>query len=149
MFAATRRRLHFMIAREQYDRPGLRWIFKAVECIPVERGRRPEQALRAAQRALEAGNVVAMFPHGKIHLDADPPLKLKGGVAWLAKQTGCPVYGVRIEGVRGEGLVVSAVFLRSRVRLRACPAVNCTEDVDTTACLTAIAKCIEGCMQEG
>lgn len=59
-----------------------------------------------------------MFPHGRIHLDRHPPAPLKRGVALLARATGAPIVAVRLDGVRGEGRTVSAVFLRSRVRLR-------------------------------
>ncbi|MEO6697390.1 MAG: lysophospholipid acyltransferase family protein, partial [Gammaproteobacteria bacterium] len=78
LIAAARRPLRFVIAREEYQRFGLTWLFRAIGCIPVERERQPGQALRQALRALERGEVVVLFPHGKIHLDSDPPRKLKG-----------------------------------------------------------------------
>ncbi|WP_455196560.1 lysophospholipid acyltransferase family protein [Kaarinaea lacus] len=111
--AASPRPLRFLIAREQYDRFGLRWLFRIAGCIPVERQKRPEQAMRAALRALNNGDVVALFPHGKIHLDTDPPIKIKGGAIRLAQISGCPIYPVRIEGVRGQGHTILAVLIRS------------------------------------
>ncbi|WP_455365737.1 lysophospholipid acyltransferase family protein [Kaarinaea lacus] len=113
LIAASHRPLRFLIAREQYNRFGLRWLFRIAGCIPVEREKRPEQAMRAALRALSNGEVVALFPHGKIHLDTDPPIKIKGGAVRLAQISGRPVYPVRIEGVRGQGHTVLAVFIRS------------------------------------
>jgi 1-acyl-sn-glycerol-3-phosphate acyltransferase len=118
LIAASPRPLRFLIAREEYDRWWLRWLFRAIGCIPVERSRNPVSAYAAARRALEAGEVVALFPHGRIHLDHHPPAPLKRGAALLARETGAPIVAVRLDGVRGEGLTVSAVFLRSRVRLR-------------------------------
>lgn len=118
LIAASTRPLRFLIAREQYDRWWLKWLFRAIGCIPVERSRNPVAAYAAARRALEAGEVVALFPHGHIHLDHHPPAPLKRGVALLARETGAPIVAVRLDGVRGQGLTVSAVFLRSRVRLR-------------------------------
>ena len=76
LVAASRRPLRFLIAREQYERRGLQWLFRAAGCIPVDRAARPEQALRAALRALQAGEAVALFPHGRIHLESDPPRAL-------------------------------------------------------------------------
>ena len=113
LIAASHRPLRFLIAREQYERFGLRWIFQLAGCIPVERDKRPELAMRAALRAINDGEVVALFPHGKIHLDNDPPIKIKGGAIRLAQITGSAIYPVRIEGVRGEGHTVLAVFMRS------------------------------------
>ncbi len=43
MAAASRRSLHFMIAREQYERFGLKWLFRMAGCIPVDRERAPEK----------------------------------------------------------------------------------------------------------
>jgi len=113
LIAASPRPLRFLIAREQYDRFGLRWLFRMAGCIPVEREKRPDLAMRAALRALNQGEVVALFPHGKIHLDTDPPIKIKGGAIRLGQISGCPVFPVRIEGVRGQGYTVLAVFIRS------------------------------------
>ncbi|MGD8931917.1 MAG: lysophospholipid acyltransferase family protein, partial [Chromatiales bacterium] len=83
MVSCSRRPLRFLIAREQYQRIGLRRLYKAIGCIPVDRERSPEKALRAAFRALRAGEVIALFPHGKIHLDSEPPRRLKAGAARL------------------------------------------------------------------
>ncbi len=118
LIAASPRPLRFLIAREEYERWWLNWLFRAVGCIPVARSHNPRAALAEAQRRLEAGEIVALFPHGRIHLDHHPPRPLKRGVALLARATGVPIIAVRLDGVRGQGRTVSAVFLRSRVRLR-------------------------------
>ncbi|MCL5801755.1 MAG: 1-acyl-sn-glycerol-3-phosphate acyltransferase [Gammaproteobacteria bacterium] len=141
LIAAARRPLRFIIAQEEYQRFGLNWLYRAIGCIPVERDRQPELALRQALRALQKGEVVAIFPHGRIHLDSDPPRKLKGGVASLAQLTGSPVYPVRLEGIRGQGHVFKAVVQRSHARLTAYPALFCT---DYEACLTELAGILEG-----
>lgn len=143
MIAATRRPLRFLIAREQYDRFGLQWLFRAIGAIPVERKRRPEVALRGARRALEAGEVVALFPHGRIHLDSDPPRKLKGGVAMLSRLTGAPVIPLRVTGIRGEGHTVRAVFMPSHAVLRSFAPIECAH-LETSECLARIAPLIEG-----
>ena len=128
LMAASPRPLRFLIAREQYDRFGLRWMFRIAGCIPVERGKRPELAMRAALRAINEGEVVALFPHGKIHLDTDPPVKIKGGAIRLAQISGCPVFPARIEGVRGQGHTIAAVFIKSDADLVAHPPCYCDPD---------------------
>lgn len=138
LVAASPRHIRFLIAREQYERFGLNWLFRAVGCIPVDREGRPEQALREAMRALQEGHVVAIFPHGTIHLDSDPPRRLKGGVIHLAQKVGCPIYPVRLDGIRGEGHTLAAIPLKSRVRLTVHPPMHCEEDA-MAACLTELA----------
>lgn len=124
MIAACRRPLRFIIAREQYERRWLKPLFRAIGCIPVERLANSRPALRAARRALQAGEVVALFPHGRIRLDEEPPARLKRGVLHLAAQTGAPIVPLRIDGVRGQGHTVTAVFLRSRARITVHPPVR-------------------------
>ena len=117
MIAACRRPLRFLIAREQYERFGLQWLFRAVGGIPVERGGNTKPALAAARQALQRGEVVALFPQGRIHLAHEPRVPLKPGIAHLAKASGAPVYPLYIDGIRGAGHTIGAVFLRSRVRV--------------------------------
>ncbi len=127
LLAAARRPLRFLIAREWYDLWFLGWLFRAVGCIPVERTRNPQAAYRAARAALARGEVVAIFPHGRIALDGDHP-PLKRGVLVLARLSGAPVVPVRLEGIRGHGRVLSAVWTRSYARLHSFPALYYSND---------------------
>ncbi len=124
MIAASRRPLRFMIAREQYERFGLRWLFHAVGCIPVDRATNPEKAMRQAFKALRDGEVVALFPHGKIHLDTDPPRKIKAGAARLACITGSPLVPIRIRGVRAQGHIFKPLILRGAAVIEVLPVVE-------------------------
>jgi len=142
LIAASPRPLRFLIAREQYQRFGLNWLFRLARCIPVDREGRPERALREALTALEQGDVVAVFPHGKIHLDSDPPRKLKGGVVRLAQRTDSPIFPVRIDDVRGAGHTVLAVVIPSYSRLKAFPAIDCSV-MEHEECLIRLASLIE------
>ncbi|NQZ53544.1 MAG: 1-acyl-sn-glycerol-3-phosphate acyltransferase [Piscirickettsiaceae bacterium] len=142
LIAASRRPLRFLIAREQYERPILHWLFKASGCIPVDRTGKPELALRQALRALEEGEVIALFPHGTIHLDSDPRKKLKGGVARLAAWTNTPIFPVRIDGVGGEGKEILAPFIPSHVKLTLGETIYCQPD-NFADCLAAISSVIE------
>lgn len=139
LIAASSRPLRFMIAREQYERWWLTWLFRAIGCIPVERTRNPRAAFRAARAALERGEIVALFPHGRIHLDHHPPAPLKRGIALMAGMTGVPIVPVRVEGIRGQGLTVAAVFLRSRARVRAFAPIHCGPR-ESAGCLEKLAQ---------
>lgn len=142
MIAACGRPLRFLMAREEYERFGLQWLFRAVGCIPVDRDQRPARALREARRLMADGEVVALFPHGRIHLDRELPRRLKPGVAKLAQLTGAPIVPMRLDGVRGEGQTLLAVFRRSRVRLRSFPPLDCTE-LSSSDCLGRLQPLLE------
>ena len=128
LITASPRPLRFLIAREEYERFGLNWLFRRAKCIPVDRERQPERALREAMRALQAGDAVAVFPQGAIHLETARPRKLKGGVVRLAQQSGCAIYPVRVDGVRAAGHTALAVILPSRcAKLRSLPVLECSD----------------------
>ncbi|MET0110234.1 MAG: lysophospholipid acyltransferase family protein [Candidatus Thiodiazotropha sp.] len=126
MLASSNRPLRFLIAREQYERFGLQWLFRAVGCIPVDRENSPEKAMRQAIKALRDGEIVALFPHGKIHLDSDPPRKIKAGAARLAALTGLPLVPLRITGVSGQGGVMLPVFMRGYAQIHLLPVIEAT-----------------------
>lgn len=119
LVTACRRPLRFMIAVEEYQRFGLTWLFRAAGCIPVDRAGRVEQSFRAAVRALKAGEIVALFPHGKLHLDSEPHHAIKPGVLKLAALANVPILPARITGIAGAGHVVVAIFARSEARVQA------------------------------
>ena len=144
LITASRRPLRFLIAQEEYHRFGLNWLFRAAGCIPVDRKGRPEKALRRAREALQRGEVVALFPHGRIHLDSDPPRPVKKGVVRLACWCECPIFPVRLDGIRGERLVLGALVIRSRVRLKTFPPIYCREEDEQARCLEQLRRHIEG-----
>jgi 1-acyl-sn-glycerol-3-phosphate acyltransferase len=143
LIASCSRPLRFLIAREQYDRFWLRWLFRAVGCIPVERTRNPRAALYAAREALTRGEVVALFPQGRIHLDHHPPTPIKRGIVLLSRMTQTPIVPVRVTGVRGQGLTVAAVLLRSHARVQQFEAMNCQEQ-SVDECLEGLWKILTG-----
>ena len=130
LLVATCRPIHFLIAREQYDRFGFTWLFRAIGCIPVDREGHPEVALRAALRALEEGKVIALFPQGKIVLP-EHSQKLKRGGLWLAQHTHSPIYPAHIFGIRGVGHVFRGILWPSRARLVSYPPIQWTEQSDS------------------
>ena len=139
LIAACDRPLRFLIAREQYERPLVRQLFRAVGGIPVDRDGNPREALRAALAALAAGEVVALFPEGGIHPPGQPPARLKRGVARLAKLSGAPIYAAQLSGMRGAGHLLRALVLPGRTRVRGFPPLDChaLEEVD---CLAQLAQ---------
>lgn len=142
ILASARRPIRFLIAREQYERFGLKWLFLAAKCIPVDRERRPDRALRTAIKSLQEGHVVALFPHGKIHTEDDPPIPIKPGVGLLAKLADVDILPMRISGVRGVGHVVRGVVQRSNAKIDSFPKVE-VEGRDRKEVLEELQRVIE------
>jgi len=115
--ALSRRLIRFLMAREYYETRGLRWLFRAIGCIPVNRDGSDLSATRAALKLLRSGAVIGLFPQGGIR-DADDPLGVaKAGVALLALRTGSPVVPIYIEGSPAFDSVLLGVFWPSRTKL--------------------------------
>ena len=87
--ATAGRRVRFLMAREIYEQPSIRWVCRAFENIPVTRGGRDIGAVRTILAALRNGEVIAIFPEGGIekHREEDGHV----GVGYLALKTGAPV----------------------------------------------------------
>ncbi|MBZ5487292.1 acyl-[ACP]--phospholipid O-acyltransferase [Halomonas aquamarina] len=63
---ASPRPVRFVMLKSVYERWYLRGFFKALGCIPIERGENARQALEAVAEQLNAGEVVCLFPEGAI-----------------------------------------------------------------------------------
>jgi len=100
----------WMMAKEYYDIPVLRTIFRTVEAIPVDRGGRDLAATRAALRALEAGRILGVFPEGKIET-SHQLLPFQTGVALMAIKAGVPVYPAYLDGTqRGKAMLHAFLY---------------------------------------
>ena len=141
MIASSPRPLRFLIAREQYERFGFKWLFKAVGCIPIDRSKQADNAMRQAIRALEDGEVLAIFPHGKIHLPHEPGIKLKPGAARLALKAGCQISPIYLSGIARQGHVMTPVLLRGNANIRLCDRIE-TSGMDADNLNELIGNCI-------
>ena len=120
---ASNKPLRYMIATEQYNRPLLRRLYKTMGCIPVDRTGAPEKAFYAAKKALDAGELIVVFPQGRITLP-DEDIPLKRGVILLADLAGAPIIPVRLSGIKGVGHIIPAIFMRSDARLETGPLIR-------------------------
>ncbi len=93
----TRRRIYYMAKDDLWDNRLLARLIPALGGFPVNREAPDREALRRAQRVLEAGQVLVMFPEGTRR--QGPVVKdLHEGVAFLALRTGATVVPVGIGG---------------------------------------------------
>ena len=109
------RMITWMMAREYYV-PGTRWLFDVIRIIPVERSRRDLTATRAAMRALEEGQVLGIFPEGRL---AEETLigPFQTGVAMMALRSGVDVYPASVEGTMRDRGMLEPFFFPQRARV--------------------------------
>jgi len=117
MAALTRRFTANLVHREAFERWGLGVFLRAIGAIPVARRGGDDAALDHAERVLEAGGLVCLYPEG----DWSPDGRLHRfhtGAARLAMRAQAPLVPVGLEGTRaarwGDG-VRPAVPVRARV----------------------------------
>lgn len=89
------------ISKSEFDRNGLvSWAFSRFGCIPVVRGTADIKAIRRAQRALQAGDWVLIFPEGTRIKTDDQPVQIHGGFALIAQMAKTCVQPLAIVGAR-------------------------------------------------
>lgn len=95
--AAVPRLIHYIAAREYYDRWYLKWIMWLFGTIPVERGKGHRRPLKQALALLRRGRVLGLFPEGRMSLTGRMQT-LERGISLLAAETGAPILPVAIIG---------------------------------------------------
>ena len=133
MIASCSRPLRFMIATEEYNRWWLKWLLETIGCIPVDRTGQPEKAFQAALQALDVGEVIGVFPQGRIQAPREGPVAVKRGVVALAHLADVPIMPLHISGISGAGHILLAVFLRSTARISAAGAIRVSDTKDEAA----------------
>ena len=93
----TDRKLHYMAKDSLFANPRFGRFLLSVGAFPVHRESADREALRRAQRVLDAGEVLVQFPEGERR--TGPVVEgLHEGVAFLAARTGATIVPVGIGG---------------------------------------------------
>jgi 1-acyl-sn-glycerol-3-phosphate acyltransferase len=149
--AVAPRPVRFLVAEELYFHRFLHHGFKAFHCVPVYRSRSQNgDALREAVAALEAGDLLGIFPEGTTRFLGTMPT-MKRGVGLLALRTGAPVIPMAVRGT-GESFPDGQRLPKpGRVRLRFGPAMTFAKVSGTVVpepALTATLERIRACVLE-
>jgi 1-acyl-sn-glycerol-3-phosphate acyltransferase len=121
--SAVSRPIIWMMAKEYYEMKALKWLYEAVEAIPVERNGRDSSATRAALRALANGRVLGIFPEGRIETSHEL-LPFQTGVAMMASRANVPVFPGYLDGTNRGQDMVSAFITMNSIKLRFGPKIN-------------------------
>ena len=84
------RRIHWLGKREMFEWPVVGWMARNGGVVPVDRGAADVEAFRLAERVLDAGHVLVVFPEGT----RSPTGELqrpKDGLAMLALRTNATI----------------------------------------------------------
>ena len=91
------RRIHWLGKKELFDWPIVGWIAANGGVHPVDRGAADVEAFRLAQRILDEGHVLFVFPEGTRSPDGALQ-EARDGLAVLAIRTGAPIVPIGIGG---------------------------------------------------
>lgn len=102
---ASPRPLRFLMDRPIYESPWLNWLFRLVGAIPVESDRRDpgsvRRALEEVSRALRSGEVVMLFPEGRLTPNGEVQAFRRGLETILARDP-VPVIPAGLAGLWGS-----------------------------------------------
>ena len=113
----TRRSVHWMVAKEFFKVPIFGCSLRALRCIPVSRGGVDTAATKAAVRLAQQGQLVGMFPEGRIN--ATPELLLPGrpGAALVALRARVKIVPCYLHGTPYGGNHYNFLFLPAKATL--------------------------------
>ena len=102
---AVRRPVRFVMAKPIYDLPLMNYIFRTGKAIPIDsKERNPEtyqQAFERINEELADGQVVCIFPEGKLTRDGELA-EFKTGMEKIVNENRVPVIPMALSGLWGS-----------------------------------------------
>ncbi|MCH4239734.1 MAG: 1-acyl-sn-glycerol-3-phosphate acyltransferase [Oscillospiraceae bacterium] len=87
-----RQHLYFMAKYELFEQhsSAAAWFLRSMGAFPVHRERADMQSLRTAENILQGGDVLGIFPQGKVVFD-NSPFQPKSGAVLIAARANVPI----------------------------------------------------------
>jgi 1-acyl-sn-glycerol-3-phosphate acyltransferase len=105
ILAASPRPIRFVMDHQIFRTPVVSFVFRTAKAIPIAPAKEDEALLNAAYdrvaEALEAGELVAIFPEGRI-TDTGELYPFRGGVKRIIDRTPVPVVPLALKGLWGS-----------------------------------------------
>lgn len=114
---ATDRIVHWMVAREYTSNPLLAWAFRITESIPVNRGGVDTAGTKMAIRYARQGDLVGLFPEGRINQTDALLLPGRPGAALIALKTRVPVIPCYIRGAPYDGTAYGSFLMTAKTHV--------------------------------
>jgi 1-acyl-sn-glycerol-3-phosphate acyltransferase len=115
---ATNRPVHWMVAKEYYNHWAARWAFRILQAIPVSRGGVDTAATKLAIRYAAEGELVGVFPEGKINMTDALLLPGRPGAALIALKARVPVIPCYVEGSPYDGTAFGSFLMTAKTTVR-------------------------------
>ena len=115
--STCRRPIYWVMDKAYYEQKSLKWLLRWGKQIPIDRTQPDSGAWRAALRTLRAGNVVGVFPEGRIERDREL-LPFQPGIAMLAASVGAPICPIYVEGPQRNRSMLRCFLTPQRPTLR-------------------------------
>lgn len=110
--------VHWMVAREYYEYPPFYRLLRLCGSIPIARGDSGPAGTKAAIRLLRAGELVGIFPEGRINTEKTLLLPGHLGAALLAIKSRAVVVPCYIHGAPYDGSTLGCLAMPASVRLK-------------------------------
>ena len=105
ILAASPRLVRFVVFAPIYYSPALHWLFKVAKAIPIESEKANPEAFNKAlddiAQTLEEGELIGIFPEGKLSADGSIDT-FRHGVETIVKRTPVPVIPLHLGGLWGS-----------------------------------------------
>jgi 1-acyl-sn-glycerol-3-phosphate acyltransferase len=112
--AGCPRRVRYIIDEDIYNSPGVHYIMKLDNAIPIAPHRKSvEAAFDEVSRGLKNGDVICIFPEGFLTFTGGLG-RFKPGIEWMLKRDAVPVIPMALSGLWGS--VFSRKRLKSKLR---------------------------------
>ena len=154
ILAASPRPIRFVMDHRIFATPVLSFVFRTGKAIPIASAKENERLLNEAYEkvaeALAQGELVAIFPEGRI-TDTGELYPFRGGIRRIVERTPVPVIPLALKGLWGSffsrrnGRAMSMPLRRgifSRIALEGAPAVQPSQA--TPESLQAIVQAMRG-----
>ncbi len=103
--ASVRRPMRFIMDHRIFQVPVLNWLFRTLRAIPVASAKEDpalkESAFKAAADALRNGEIVAIFPEGRLTEDGEMG-PFRAGIERMLADTPVPVVPMALQGLWGS-----------------------------------------------
>jgi 1-acyl-sn-glycerol-3-phosphate acyltransferase len=117
LLSCLERPVHFLIAKEEYERPYLNWLFRKSGCIPVDRKAKSIFQFRHAKKILDGGGIIGIFPQGGIHLPEAGFRPLKSGAYKLATLANTNIHWFDLDGMKSKGSTFACLYQRGHTQV--------------------------------
>lgn len=111
------RPVRWMVAKEYFGWPGFGWMLRTVWCIPTSRGGVDTAATKLAVRYAQQGDVVGLFPEGRINNTEQFMLPGRPGAAMIALKAKVPVIPCYVQETPYDGTVWGFLFKPAKAKL--------------------------------